>query len=61
MNILKSFSMKWWQTGAFKLAMISLGLAIGLTWPELFLSLRLLFWALFVVLGGYIFWIWWKQ
>ncbi len=36
MNILKDFTLKWWQAGIFKIALLSLGIIIGSTWPELF-------------------------
>ena len=29
MNIFKTFTLKWWQTGIFKLGMLTLGIAIG--------------------------------
>lgn len=61
MKFLKTLTLKWWQVGIFKYASISFGLAVGLTWPQIFGSLLPLFWALAVVLGGYITWVWWKQ
>jgi hypothetical protein len=61
MNLFKSFTLHWWQGGIFKIAMISLGLAIGLTWPEFFIALRPVFWGLFIVLAAYITCVWWKQ
>ena len=61
MNIFKSFTMKWWEGGLFKVSMISLGIVIGATWPEIISPLRALFLALFAVLAIYISWIWWKQ
>jgi hypothetical protein len=36
MNILKTFTLKWWQTGTFKLGMLALGIAIGADWQDLF-------------------------
>jgi hypothetical protein len=36
MNIFKDFTLKWWQAGIFKIALLSLGIAIGSIWPELF-------------------------
>ena len=40
MNIFKSFTLKWWETGLFKLATISLGIIVGATWADVFMSLR---------------------
>ena len=36
MHIFKDFTFKWWQAGIFKIALLSLGVVIGSTWPELF-------------------------
>jgi hypothetical protein len=36
MNILKTFTLKWWQTGIFKWGMLTLGIAIGTYWHNLF-------------------------
>lgn len=35
-NPFKSFTLKWWQGSLFKIALISLGIAIGANWPEIF-------------------------
>lgn len=61
MNIFKAFTMKWWEGGIFKVAMISLGIVIGATWPEIFGPLRAALLVVFAVLTFYICWIWWKQ
>ena len=36
MNIFKTFALKWWQAGVFKLGMLALGIAIGTYWREVF-------------------------
>ena len=61
MKVLKSFTLKWWQGGMFKAAMISLGIVIGLTWPDFFAQWRLVLLGLFIVLGGYVTCVWWRQ
>ena len=61
MNIFKSFTLKWWQTGLFKLGMLALGIAIGTYWHALFDAyLRILTVAAAVSLA-YISYVWWKQ
>ena len=35
MNIFKDFTLKWWQAGIFKIALLSFGIIIGSAWPEL--------------------------
>jgi len=61
MNIFKSYTLKWWQGGLFKISMISLGIAIGVTWPELFVSWTPILWLLSILLAIYIGYIWLKQ
>lgn len=61
MKIFKSFTLKWWEGSLFKYSMISLGIIIGATWPEIFAPLWVLFFVLFVVPALYLSWVWWKQ
>ncbi len=61
MNIFKSFTLLWWQVGIFKLCLISLGLALGSTWPEFFRRWITLWVTLFIILGLYLGYIWLLQ
>ncbi len=61
MNIFKSYTLKWWQVSLFKIAMVSLGVAIGATWPEIFIRWTPVLWLLFITLAIYISYIWLKQ
>jgi len=61
MNIFKSFTLKWWQAGMFKVALISLGIMIGATWPDIFGMWRYGLLVLFALPISYISWVWWKQ
>jgi hypothetical protein len=61
MNLFKSFTLKWWQGSLFKLSMIAFGLAVGATWPELFVRWITVLWLFFIASGLYITWLWWKQ
>jgi hypothetical protein len=61
MNIFKSFTLKWWEGSLFKWSMLSLGILIGATWPEIFLPWRALLGVLFALPSLYITWVWWKQ
>jgi hypothetical protein len=61
MNIFKDFTLKWWQAGIFKLAMLSLGIIIGWAWPELFKVWTPLLFLLFLISVGYVTYVWWKQ
>jgi len=61
MNIFKDFTLKWWQAGIFKIALLSLGIIIGSTWPELFKGWTSLLFLIFLISGGYVGYVWWKQ
>jgi hypothetical protein len=61
MNIFKSFTLKWWQTGLFKWSMLSLGIVIGAAWPQVFNPWRPELLVLFILPTLYISWVWWKQ
>ncbi len=61
MNIFKDFTLKWWQAGIFKVALLSLGIAIGSTWPELFRGWTILLLLVFLVSVAYVTCIWWRQ
>lgn len=36
MNIFKTFTLKWWQAGVFKVGMLALGISIGAYWHDVF-------------------------
>jgi hypothetical protein len=61
MNIFKDFTLKWWQAGIFKLVQLSLGIIIGSTWSELFKGWTPLLFLIFLISGGYVGYVWWKQ
>ncbi len=61
MKIFKTGQYTWWQVGLLKLSLLSLGIVIGASWPEVFepLSTVLIFTA--IILGGYAGYAWIKQ
>ncbi|MGB2624512.1 MAG: hypothetical protein WA857_17770 [Candidatus Acidiferrum sp.] len=61
MNIFKSFTLKWWQTGVFKLGLLALGIAIGAYWHALFGGYLLILIIVAAVSLAYILYVWWKQ
>lgn len=61
MNLLKPFTMTWWQVGLFKWSLVSLGIVLGATWPELLAPWRGFFLILFVLPTLYISWLWLKR
>lgn len=58
---LKPITMKWWQLMIYESSIISLGIVIGIMWPELLSKLIYLFIAIFAIGGGYTLSTWWKQ
>ncbi len=61
MNIFKTFTMKWWQTGIFKLGMLTLGIAIGTYSHPLFSGCLVILTIAATVSLTYISHLWWKQ
>lgn len=61
MNIFKSLTLKWWQTGLFKLSLISLGIILGVYFQAFFLQWIVFVTILFIVPAIYITNVWWKQ
>lgn len=61
MNLLKPFTLKWYQTSIFKLGLLSLGIAIGAYWHSFFTAYVLLLIGVAAASLGYVTYIWWKQ
>ncbi len=61
MNLFKTFSLKWWQAGFFKVGMLATGIAIGAYWHEFFGSYLLLLIIVSVICLVYVTYVWWKQ
>ena len=61
MNIFKSFTLKWWQGMLFKWSLLSLGIVVGASWPDIFNPWRVGLLLLFIFPTVYITWVWWKQ
>jgi hypothetical protein len=61
MNIFKTFTLKWWQTGLFKLGMLALGIAIGANWHFFFGSYLFILTIMAVVSLAFVSYVWWKQ
>ena len=61
MNIFKTFTLKWWQTGLFKWGMLALGIAIGTYWHDLFGRYLLILISMAMVSLAYVTYVWAKQ
>jgi hypothetical protein len=61
MNVLKTFTLKWWQAGLYKLGLLSLGLAAGAYWQEFFSSYLIALMIIAAASLACVTYIWWKQ
>jgi hypothetical protein len=61
MNIFKTFTLKWWQTGLFKWGLLALGIAIGAYWHDLFSSYLPILMIIAAASLTYVSYVWWKQ
>jgi hypothetical protein len=60
MDIFKTITLEWWQTGLLKIGLISLGILIGLHWPRI-RKYYWLWWALFLIPSLYILYVWFQE
>ena len=61
MNLFKTFTLKWWQTGFFKWGLLALGIAIGTYWHDFFNGYYPVLVIIAVASLAYITYVWWKQ
>jgi len=61
MNLFKTFTLKWWQTGLFKWGMLALGIAIGAYWHDFFDGYLPILIIVAVVSLAYVTYVWCKQ
>ena len=61
MNIFKSFRLKWWEAGIFKVAIVALGVAVGAYWSDLFIQYIGHLIVIALAAGLYTAYVWWKQ
>lgn len=61
MNLFKSYTFTWWQVGAFKLALLSMGAAIGSYWHEFFGANLVVLIIVAIVLSLYVVFISFRQ
>jgi disulfide bond formation protein DsbB len=61
MDIFRNYTFTWWQVGLFKLALLSLGVAIGAYCQAAFAPYITLLAVLGLGLGAYIAWVSFKQ
>jgi len=54
MDLFKNYTFTWWQIGIFKLALLSLGVAIGAYWSEFWSSYLIALIVIAVVASAYI-------
>jgi len=61
LSILNTFKLKWWQAAIYEIALICLGIIIGMYWPVLLSEYETALWGAFLLGAVYIFYVWYKQ
>ncbi len=61
MNVFKTFTLKWWQAGLFKLGLLWLGIAAGAYWHEFFGAYLLVLLTMAATILACVTYVWWKQ
>jgi hypothetical protein len=61
MQLFHSYTFAWWQIGIFKLALLSIGVAIGACWNEFFIGYLIALIVIAVITSVYITYISLKQ
>ena len=61
MNLFKTFTLKWWQAGVFKVGLLAVGVMLGTYCHEIFAGYLLPILVLAVVSLAYVTYVWWKQ
>lgn len=61
LNPFKTFTLKWWQAGLFKLGMLALGIAVGSYWHGFFDGWLLILILVAAVCLACVTTVWWKQ
>jgi len=61
MNPFKSYTLTWWQIGIFKLALLAIGVAIGVHWHNILAGSLVVLIVIAVVASGYTMYVVLKQ
>ena len=61
MNLFSPVTLKWWQVSIFKLSLVSFGVFVGATWPNIFEKWLNALIVIFIVTTLYLLPFWWKQ
>lgn len=61
MNIFKSTQFTWWQLGMLKWSVLFIGIAIGATWPEIFVHYNIILLVIGLLLSIYPAMVWFRD
>jgi len=61
MNLFKTLTLQWWQTGIFKAGMLALGIAIGAYLHDFFGGYLVVLIIVSALSLAYVTYVWWKQ
>ena len=53
MNIFKSYTFSWWEMGVFKLALIAIGISVGIYWQSFFIQYIEVIWGIAILASIY--------
>ena len=53
MNIFKSYTFSWWEMGIFKLALMAIGISIGIYWQSFFIQYIEVIWGIAILASIY--------
>ena len=53
MNIFKSYTFSWWEMGIFKLALIAIGISVGIYWQSFFIQYIEVIWGIAILASIY--------
>ena len=53
MNIFKSYTFSWWEMGIFKLALIAIGISVGIYWQAFFIEYIEVVWSIAILSSIY--------
>lgn len=53
MNIFKSYTFSWWEMGIFKLALLAIGISVGIYWQSFFVEYIEVIWSIAILASIY--------
>ncbi|MBU2101306.1 hypothetical protein KKH05_01130 [Patescibacteria group bacterium] len=61
LKLFKPITLKWWQVGVVKVALISFGILVGMAWSDIFVIWTPTLLAILIVSWAYLIALWFKN